>query len=73
MNKLVSKTISLDLVGVGVNAFAILGAFQRQARREGWTVEEIDLVLTEAKTGDYDHLIAVISDYCECIDDGNLN
>lgn len=73
MNKLVSKTINLNLMGIGVNAFAILGAFQRQARREGWTVEEIELVLAEAKTGDYDHLIAVISNYCECIDDENLN
>ena len=69
MNRVVDKTVHLDLVGVNGNAFAIMGAFQRQARREGWTPEEIQLVLDEAKTDDYDHLVAVISDHCELEDE----
>jgi len=69
MEKIVPKTVNLDLVGVDANAFSILGVFQRQARREGWTPEEISLVVEEAKTGDYDHLLAVIINHCEVIDE----
>ncbi|HAQ69840.1 MAG TPA: hypothetical protein DCR48_02590 [Flavobacteriales bacterium] len=65
MQKQVDKTVNLDLVGVNANAFAIMGAFSRQAKREGWTKQEIDLVLDEAKTGDYDHLLATIILHCE--------
>lgn len=73
MKNLVSKTIQLNLVGINSNAFSILNAFQRQAHRKGWTDEEIDLVLAEAKTRDYEHLLAVIINHCENVDDENLN
>lgn len=65
MEKQVNKTVDLDLEGVNGNAFAIMGVFQRQARREGWTSQEIQLVLTEAKSSDYDHLLATILLHCE--------
>lgn len=65
MEKQVNKTVDLDLQGVNGNAFAIMGAFQRQAKREGWTSQEIQLVLTEAKSSDYDHLLATILLHCE--------
>jgi len=52
------------MVGLDGNAFAIMGAFQRQARREGWTPAEIKEVLDKAKSGDYSHLIATIADHC---------
>lgn len=39
------------------NAFAIMGAFSHQAKKEGWTKEEIDAVRKQATSGDYDHLI----------------
>ena len=58
------KTIVLNLVGLDGNAFSIMGAFSKQARKEGWTKEEIDAVLTEAKAGDYSHLLATIMDHC---------
>lgn len=48
-----NKTITLELVGLDGNAFFLMGAFSRQARREGWTQEEIDEVLTDCKSGDY--------------------
>lgn len=54
------KKIDLDLTQIDGNAFAILAAFQKQARREGWTQEEIDKVLDEAKSDDYDHLLQTI-------------
>ncbi|QTE23319.1 hypothetical protein [Polaribacter cellanae] len=69
MKKVVNKTVSLELVGVNGNAFMIMGVFQRQARKEGWTQEEIDLVLEEAKSKDYNHLLATISNHCEVIDE----
>ena len=65
MKKVIDKTVNLDLVGVNGNAFMIMGVFQRQAKREGWTQEEIDMVLTEAKSGDYNHLLATIENHCE--------
>lgn len=72
MKKVVHKTVNLDLVGVNGNAFAIMGVFQRQARREGWTQNEINLVLEEAKSSDYNHLLATISNHCE-VEDKPLN
>ncbi len=65
MKKVVNKTVNLDLVGVNGNAFMIMGVFQRQAKREGWTQEQIDAVLKEAKSGDYNHLLATIENHCE--------
>lgn len=69
MKKVIEKTVNLDLVGVNGNAFMIMGVFQRQAKKEGWTQEEIDLVLEEAKSRDYNHLLATISNHCEIIDE----
>ena len=65
MKKLVQKTVNLDLEDCDGNAFAILGAFRRQARREEWTQEEIDLVLKVGQSSDYNHLLATIVFYCE--------
>ena len=69
MKKVVNKTVNLDLVGVNGNAFMIMGVFQRQARKEGWTQEEIDVVLDEAKSSDYNYLLATISNHCEVQDE----
>ncbi len=65
MQKLVDKSVNLDLVGTNGNAFALMGAFQRQARHEGWTPQEINTVLEQAKSGDYNHLLATLLLYCE--------
>ena len=61
----VEKRIKLQLVGLDGNAFALMGAFQRQARREKWTAEEIDAVLEDARSGDYNHLLGVLIEHCE--------
>ena len=48
-----------SLVGVDGNAYALMG-YTRQAMKEnGFTKDEIDLMLEDAKSGDYYHLIAV--------------
>lgn len=65
MQNKIGKVLNLELVGVDGNAYAIMGVFSRQARREGWTQDEIDQVLEEAQSGDYDHLLSTIMTYCE--------
>lgn len=59
------KKVKLTLVGLDGNAFSILGAFQRAAKRQGWTREEISEVRKEAMSGDYDHLLCTIMDHCD--------
>ncbi len=72
MKKVVNKTVNLDLVGVNGNAFAIMGVFQRQAKREGWTQDEIKQVLDETKSKDYNYLLATIENHCK-VEDEPLN
>jgi hypothetical protein len=65
MANLVGKTVKLNLVGLDGNAFNLMGQFQRQARKEGWTKEEIDKVLTECQKEDYDHLLCTLIEHCD--------
>lgn len=69
MKKVIDKTVNLDLVGVNGNAFAVMGVFQKKAREEGWSTSEIEMVLAEAKSGDYDQLLVTIMNHCEAKDD----
>jgi hypothetical protein len=55
--KTITKRPIVKLVGQDGNAFAILGLCQRAAERAGWTRERIDAVMTEMRSGDYDHLL----------------
>ena len=64
----INKKISLGLVGLDGNAFALLCAFSRQARREKWTAEEIKTVLDECEGGNYNHLLATLVAVCESPD-----
>lgn len=59
------KPLKLRLVGLDGNAFSLLGAFQKQARKEGWTPEEIKTVMDAARSSDYDHLLGILADHCE--------
>ena len=59
------KKVKLRLLGLDGNAFAIMGAFQKQAKKEGWTAMEIKAVMDEAKSGDYSHLLGTIMEHCE--------
>jgi len=55
------KTV-LKILGRDGNAFAILGAAQAAAKKAGWTPDEIKAVLDDAMSGDYDHLLVVMSE-----------
>jgi len=59
------KKVKLNLVGLDGNAFALIGAFVSQAMREKWTLKEVDDVVNEARSKDYDHLVATLADHCE--------
>ena len=54
------KKVKLKLVGTDGNAFAVMGNFKQAARKQGWTNDEVRVVLDEAMSGDYNHLLATI-------------
>ena len=54
------EPIELDLVGLNGNAFSLMGAFQRAAREQSRTPEEIKAVMDDCTSGDYDHLLQVL-------------
>jgi len=60
-----NKKVKMQLVGLDGNAYSVLGAFGREARRQGWTPEEIAAVRKEAMSGDYNHLLSTIMDNVE--------
>jgi hypothetical protein len=64
----INKKVKLELVGLNGNAFSLMGAFQKAARKQGWTKPEIDKVLAEAMKNDYDHLISTLDSHCESED-----
>jgi hypothetical protein len=61
----ITKKIDLQLVGLDGNAFSLMGAFKKQAQRENWTKEEIDTVIKEAMSGNYDHLLQTLDSFCD--------
>lgn len=58
------KTINLELIGLDGNAFSLMAAFRQQALREGWIPDEINKVLDEAMSDDYNHLVATLAIHC---------
>jgi hypothetical protein len=57
------KKVKLKLVR-NLPTFMLLTAFQTQAKKEGWSYGEIDLVLEAALAGDHDHLVRTLSNHC---------
>ena len=63
------KRVDVDLSPYAdQNAYAIGGAWEVEARRQGWSKEDIQQVHIEAQTDDYDHLLDV---YFEHSNDGD--
>lgn len=60
MTKTKRVKLDLDLEGLDGNAFMLLGYFRKQARRAGWSAEDIEEVMKDAQSGDYDHLLQVL-------------
>lgn len=55
-----AERLNLNLVGLDGNAFALLGHFQKEAKKAGWSEEEKNKTLQEAQSGDYDHLLKTL-------------
>ena len=64
MKKPLTKPI-VQLIGQDGNAFAIMGRVKKALRRSGADKEYIDKYLSEATSGDYDHLLVVSMEYVE--------
>lgn len=58
------KKVNLTLVGLDGNAFYLLGAFKKQAKKEKWTDVEISYVVNKATTGNYEHLLNTLMEHC---------
>ena len=59
-----NKKVKLNLVGLDGNAFSLLGAWKAHALKEKWSRDEINIVLEESMSGDYNHLVATLADHC---------
>ncbi len=58
--------IDLDLRGFKGTAKTLLTLFEHIAKRESWSEEDIQVVISEAtKHDDYDHLVETIREYCK--------
>lgn len=60
-----TETVQFDIANCDGNAFALIGGWKRAARREGWSEDDIEAVIVEAMSGDYDHLVQTIMGYSE--------
>lgn len=71
MRNKVNKTVNLDLNCYKDNLTVLTALFKYHARKEGWSKEQINTVLTEAhRLKDHTHCIETISSHCEVhIDD----
>ena len=63
------KKVKLNLVGINGNAFVLMGAFSAADKLQGWSKEEIKVVIDDCTSGDYDHLLGVLLDNTEPEDD----
>jgi hypothetical protein len=56
---------TVKLVGHDGNAFSIMGRVKQALTRAGADKEYIDQYLSEATSGDYDHLLAITMGYVD--------
>lgn len=63
------RTISVPSDGRRGNAFALLGEVKRAMKEAGWTRIEIERFIEEATSGDYDHMLHVINQYCDDVEE----
>lgn len=63
------KKVNLQLVGLDGNAFFLMGAFRKQAHKEGWDKEDIDRVINGCKAKDYNYLLSVLMEHTQTTDE----
>jgi hypothetical protein len=59
------KRVKGTLFGVDSNSFSLLAYFSKQAKKQGWSLDEINTVLNSARSGDYQNLISVLDAHLE--------
>lgn len=52
--------VTVQLAGLDGNAFSILGRVSQALRRAGVDQAEIDAFMSEATSGDFDHLLQTV-------------
>ena len=60
-----NNKIQFDIANCHRSASSIIDGWRRAARNQGWSEDDIEAVLAEAKSGDYDHLVQTIMGYSE--------
>jgi len=55
----VNNGIEIDLTGPQGNAFFLLGTASKLGRQLGWDKDEIEILLRQMRSGDYENLINV--------------
>lgn len=60
MNETKYPNITVQIVGADGNAFNLLGICTRAMRKAHLPQTEIDAFMSEAMSGDYDHLLATV-------------
>ena len=50
---------------------SVSGLGARQARREGWSNEDINKVVNKATSGDYNNLLSTLSAHCDVISEND--
>ena len=61
----VNEKPTVQLIGQDGNAFAIIGACRRAAKKAGWAQEQIDQFCEEAMSGDYENVLRTAMKYFE--------
>jgi hypothetical protein len=59
------QKVKMTFVGKDGNPFALMGAWGRAALDQGWREDAIDRVIKEAMAGDYQHLLATLTDHSD--------
>ena len=55
--------ITVKIIGADGNAFCILGICSREMKRHKLSQTEIDNFMTEATSGDYNHLLCTVMNW----------
>ena len=56
---------TVKLTGTDGNAFAVMGTVRNAMKEVGRTQDEMDEVMHDMMSGDYNHLMSVVMDTCE--------
>ena len=59
------KKVKGTLVGCDGNAFSLMAHFSKLAERQGWSSDEVNEVITEAISDDYEHIKQTLNGHME--------